>query len=212
MNELKAALVNLKRSPPNTQQGDTDTRLAVTGGMLMASLDTITPSIKPISFVQALRQSYPMYDETDDHGHHKQQDADECFQSILQSWRRPLEISTKEDLIGNLFEIELQSELKCVEAPDEPATFQNEKVLRLSCHIDNNNNPINMLWEGIKISLEGDIEKRSQTLGRDAVYHKTSRINKLVSRNSPIMFLIALVSVCSVCQILLEVIVEQLRN
>ncbi len=79
MNELKAALVNLKRSPPNTQQGDTDTRLAVTGGMLMASLDTITPSIKPISFVQALRQSYPMYDETDDHGQHKQQDADECF-------------------------------------------------------------------------------------------------------------------------------------
>jgi ubiquitin carboxyl-terminal hydrolase 14 len=129
-----------------------------------------------------------MYDETDDHGHHKQQDADECFQSSLQSWRRPLEISTKEDLIGNLFEIELQSELKCVEAPDEPATFQNEKVLRLSCHIDNNNNPINMLWEGIKISLEGDIEKRSQTLGRDAVYHKTSRINKLVSLHSPIMF------------------------
>jgi ubiquitin carboxyl-terminal hydrolase 14 len=84
-------------------------------------------------------------------------------------------------LIGNLFEIELQSELKCVEAPDEPSTIQNEKVLRLSCHIVNNNNPINMLFEGIKISLEGDIEKRSQTLGRDAVYHKTSRINKLVS-------------------------------
>jgi len=38
-----------------------------------------------------------------------------------------------------------------------------------------------MLFEGVKISLEGDIEKRSQILGRDAVYHKTSRINKLVS-------------------------------
>jgi hypothetical protein len=30
-----------------------------------------------------------------------------------------------------------------------------EKVLRLGCHIDNNNNPINMLTEGLRISLEG---------------------------------------------------------
>lgn len=72
VNELKAALINLKKSTTNIQQGDTDTRLAVTGGMLMSSLDTITPAISPKTFVQALRQSYPMYDETDDHGHHKQ--------------------------------------------------------------------------------------------------------------------------------------------
>ena len=94
-----------------------------------------------------------------------------------------------------------------MESPEEPATIQNEKVLRLSCHIDNNNNPINMLWEGIKISLEGDIEKRSQTLGRDAVYHKTSRINKLV-RHILLKILLALVLVRSVCQVLLEATVE----
>ena len=47
-----------------------------------------------------------------------------------------------EDLIGNLFEIELVTESKCAEAPDEPSTFMTEKVLKLSCHIDNNNNPI----------------------------------------------------------------------
>lgn len=84
-------------------------------------------------------------------------------------------------MIGNLFEIELLSESKCIEAPEEPATQNKENVLKLSCHIDNNNNPINMLNEGLRISLEGDIEKRSPTLGRDAVYHKTSKINKLVS-------------------------------
>jgi len=84
-------------------------------------------------------------------------------------------------VIGNLFEVELVSESKCVEAPEEPATQNTEKVLRLSCHIDNNNNPINSLTEGLKISLEGDIEKRSPSLGRDAVYHKTSKINRLPS-------------------------------
>jgi ubiquitin carboxyl-terminal hydrolase 14 len=51
----------------------------------------------------------------------------------------------------------------------------------LSCHIDNNNNPINHLAEGLKISLEGDIEKRSPLLGRDCVYFKQSKINKLPS-------------------------------
>lgn len=65
------------------------------------------------------------------------------------------------------------TESKCVEAPEEPPTEQLEKVLKLSCHIDNNNNPINMLSEGLKISLEGDVEKNSPSLGRNAIYHKT---------------------------------------
>jgi len=54
-----------------------------------------------------------------------------------------------------------------------------EKVLKLSCHIDNGGNPIDQLWEGLKISLEGQVEKTSPSLGREAVYQKTSRINKL---------------------------------
>ena len=45
----------------------------------MNQLDQVVPSIKPASFVQALQQAYPIYAETDDHGHPKQQDADECF-------------------------------------------------------------------------------------------------------------------------------------
>jgi hypothetical protein len=32
-------------------------------------------------------------------------------------------------------------------------------VIRLSCHIDNGNKPIDMLNEGLKVSLEGQIEK-----------------------------------------------------
>lgn len=55
-----------------------------------------------------------------------------------------------------------------------------------------------MLFEGIKISLEGDIEKRSPTLGRDAVYHKTSRINKLVRLNF-FLICLALIPLCPVC-------------
>lgn len=35
--------------------------------------------------------------------------------------------------------------MKCIESPDEPSTYTTEKVLRLSCHIDNNNKPIDLL-------------------------------------------------------------------
>jgi ubiquitin carboxyl-terminal hydrolase 14 len=112
-------------------------------------------------------------------------------------------------VIGNLFEIELETELICAEVPDEPTTVQKEKVLRLSCHIDNNGNPINMLFEGLKISLEGDIEKRSPTLGRDAVYHKKSKINKLVSKYLSIISFLACLFMRPVCTLLLEIIFKQ---
>lgn len=85
------------------------------------------------------------------------------------------------DLIGNLFEIELLNESKCQEVPDEPVEYSHEKIMKLSCHIDNNNNPINMLTEGLKISLEGQVEKRCPSLGRDALYSIKKTLHKLVS-------------------------------
>lgn len=155
--------------------------LTAAGRKLMEEFETKGASFPPYIFVQALRKAYPVFDERDQKtGSHKQQDADECYTSILQSWRGPLKQGDV-DLIGNLFEVELLQESKCVEVPDEPAQFSVEKVLKLSCHIDNNNNPINMLAEGLKISLEGQVEKRCPSLGRDAIYNLTKRINKLVS-------------------------------
>lgn len=59
--------------------------------------------------------------------------------------------------------------------------MQKEQVLRLSCHIDNNNKPVDHLAEGLKVSLEGDIEKYSLTLERNCLYFKQSKINKLPS-------------------------------
>lgn len=84
-------------------------------------------------------------------------------------------------MIGKLFETEFENILTCQEAPEEVPTSSMEKVLRLSCHIDNGNKPIDILNEGLKISLTGQIEKHSQTLGRNALYLKESKINSLVS-------------------------------
>ncbi len=148
-----------------------------------------------------MRQTYPIFDERGEKGGHKQQDADECFQAMLQSWRTPLQRSNdNEDVVGNLFEIELESEAKCLEAPEEPASVQTEKVLRLSCHIDNENNPINSMSEGLRLSLGGQMEKNSPSLGRNAIYQKTSRVNKLVSL-APLFSSLSLLTQCCSCHV-----------
>ena len=75
----------------------------------------------------------------------------------------------------------MESTIKCAETDAEPAKTTTENVLKLSCHIDNNNNPINNLQQGLDISMEGDLEKFSEALQRNAVYKKTSKVNKLPS-------------------------------
>ena len=82
-------------------------------------------------------------------------------------------------MVEKLFGTEIVSTTKNKETDAEPVKETTEQVLRLSCHIDNNNNPINHMLEGLKISLEGDIEKYSEVLGRNALYFKQSKVNKL---------------------------------
>lgn len=115
--ELKAALKNMK--PPQLDQMgaggglDGHTALALAGGQLMKDLEVKGFSYPPAQFVNTLRQVYPIFNETTDKGHHKQQDADECYQSIVQAWRAPLKTANNdEDLIGSLFEIEMLTEMQ----------------------------------------------------------------------------------------------------
>lgn len=141
-----------------------------------------------MGFVQTMRMVFPQFNETDDHGHHKQQDAEECYSAILGAFKQALKLTPEEqamtgasDMIEKLFGIELVNTVKNKETDAEPPQETKEQVLRLSCHIDNNNNPINHMMEGLKISLSGDIEKYSDILGRNSIYFKESKINKLPS-------------------------------
>lgn len=85
------------------------------------------------------------------------------------------------DPVERLFGIDLESKIENIESEAEPPTYQKEHVLKLSCHIDNNNNPINSLSEGLDISLVGELEKYSELLQKNCVFKKTSKVNKLPS-------------------------------
>ncbi len=76
---------------------------------------------------------------------------------MLTSFKNALKLPEEDrgDLVEKLFGIELENTVKNTEDPEEPPQVQKENVLRLSCHIDNNNKPIDHLAEGLKISLNG---------------------------------------------------------
>ena len=121
----------------------------------------------------------------------------------------------KEDVIGNLFEIELDVTTKNAETEAEPETNSKELVLKLSCFIDNNNNPIDNMQEGIDISLNGEIDKMSPVLGRDARYTQKKKINKLVSKIMKFLtnnICTAFISCRPICKILLETRVSNCWN
>jgi ubiquitin carboxyl-terminal hydrolase 14 len=66
--------------------------------------------------------------------------------------------------------------MKCAEAPEEVEAKSSESFLQLSCFISAD---IKYMHSGLKSRLEENITKMSPTLGRDAVYVKTSRISRL---------------------------------
>ncbi len=158
--------------------------MAKAGKVLFTNLDFKGEPFAPYGFVQTMRQIYPQFNETDDHGHHKQQDAEECYTALLSSFKSALKLSPEEsggasDLVEKLFGIELVNTIKNKESEEEPVQEVKENVLRLSCHIDSGANPVNHMPEGLKISMEGEIEKQSPLLGRNCVYFKKQQVNKL---------------------------------
>jgi len=69
--------------------------------------------------------------------------------------------------------------MKCMDNPDEPAEIKTESQRKLPCLIANDGEPINHLWEGIKLSLTETVNKNSPSLGKNADYMKSSKIKNL---------------------------------
>jgi len=150
---------------------------------LISRLETKGDAFMPFEFFTALTTIFPQFGEMVQKGLYKQQDADECFQNMLDVCLPYLSYENEEgdkyDLIDYLFRIPLEVTFKCVENPEEPPETRSDSLRKLPCIIDNQSNPINHLHEGIKAALEEEIEKNSPSLGRTALYHKYSKIKKL---------------------------------
>jgi ubiquitin carboxyl-terminal hydrolase 14 len=141
-------------------------------------LDKATDAVIPMNLVNNIRQLNPLFAENEN-GVYKQQDADECVSLLLNTVKNFLpnkeEDSYSKILIDELFGIEMNIQLKCVESESEKKT-KKEVVYKLICYIDNNTIE---LVEGLKKSLKENIEMFSDSLQRNSFFEKTQYINRL---------------------------------
>ncbi|XP_061384100.1 ubiquitin carboxyl-terminal hydrolase 14 [Danaus plexippus] len=128
--------------------------------------------------LHALHAAAPRLAERGAGGQLAQQDASECWTEIIRALSMRLQ-STPEShskpLIEQYFGGTLDVELVCSEA-DEPPTRSTETFLQLSCFISQD---VKYLQSGLRSKMSEQITKMSETLGRDAVYTKTSKISRL---------------------------------
>ena len=109
-----------------------------------------------------------------------QQDAEEFYNVVTQS----LSSSLSDSSTGypSLLGIEMEEKLSCSETTLEPEITRHEKVNKLICNIQGGPGSsivVNHLFEGLRLSMEGTLEKNSSVLGRDAIWNKRQRISRL---------------------------------
>lgn len=131
----------------------------------------------PSTFLTAFKSQFPQFAEIDNHGHPKQQDAEEAWSTLINLLRGSLkstdgQSSTIDEYLSGTFE----TQLKSVETPEDEPKVDVVPFIKLDCHISINTN---YLKDGILDGLTETVEKHNETLGRDSEYQLTKRISRL---------------------------------
>ncbi|KIO19021.1 hypothetical protein M407DRAFT_55572, partial [Tulasnella calospora MUT 4182] len=146
-------------------------------GTLYQGMSKTTEPFPPLLFLQILRQVNPQFAERSRAGAgYAQQDADECWSQIVTSMSNAGLGRDEGGWTDRYMAGQMETTLKCDEAPDEPPTTTKEKILKLQCNIDSNTN---YMHAGIMQSLDQKITKNSPSLGREATYSQHSRVSRL---------------------------------
>ncbi|RDB23339.1 Ubiquitin carboxyl-terminal hydrolase 6 [Hypsizygus marmoreus] len=163
---------------------------------LYASMSRTTDSITPMAFLSTLRQVNPQFAEMDRRektrgpsAGYAQQDAEECFGQIINTLRNVPGLpsgsstvagaeatATTKKFVEQYLMGEMRRELSCDEAPEEAHSITHENILKIECNITASTN---YMLTGILNSLDQKVEKRSPSLGREAVYTQKSRLTRL---------------------------------
>jgi ubiquitin carboxyl-terminal hydrolase 14 len=164
--DLTASLRDLFRQMSETQQG-----------------------FPPLMFLNALRTAFPQFAQKTKDGHgYAQQDAEEAWSQIVSQLRQKLkfkdgsgadnnqDISFIDKYMAGKFESVMECDEPAAKESGEEAVHSEDTFFKLNCHI---NAETNHLRDGLIAGLKEQIEKRSEVLGRDAMYTKSSNIARL---------------------------------
>ena len=177
--EFKKAILEYK--PKNS--GSMNEKLLLSMQKLFKKIESQGEAFEPKEFVKSIFTSFPQFAQIDkESGGYQQQDADECFQLILNEITPLLEIEinqSKINLINKLFEIRFESTIVNKDDSSDISDSKLEVTNKLSCIIDNQMNPVNSLSEGIKVALEVEIEKYSDVYKKNCTFVKKSKLLNL---------------------------------
>lgn len=150
---------------------------------LYKEMDDTCEPVTPFIMVKVLHMTIPRFAEKGEHGAFQQQDANECWTEMMRMLSESLsgegsteQESVRKTFIEQYFGGESTTVLKCSETETEPEAKSVEKWTQLRCHI---NADVRYMQLGLTLGLKENIEKTSPTLGRNAVYVKTSHVNRL---------------------------------
>lgn len=154
-------------------------------GSLFSQMDQTIGSVTPMRYVTSMRQVFPQFaQEIPGHkGAFAQQDADEYFNSLVDEMSRHLTAKVEDvdfggaaNAIDALFGIETTVEMQCTESEEEKPVVKHEHLRRLQCKITDD---VNNLEQGLKVAFEGQLEKRSDVLGRNAVWKTYQSLHRV---------------------------------
>ena len=150
---------------------------------LLRAMRSTRSSAQPSRFVQAVLMAYPRFAEKTPRGDRVQQDADEFYQELTQTLSKLTPAvagggapAPGKNAVDDLFGVELTITTACAESEGEPAATSKDTMRRLQCTI---NEKVSLLEPGLKLGLETDVEKMSDALGRNAVFHQSKRVSRL---------------------------------
>ncbi|KAI0460775.1 hypothetical protein LJB42_001575 [Komagataella kurtzmanii] len=125
--------------------------------------------IRPLNLLATLRTQFPQFNERNDQGFFKQQDAEELYSQLLSVLLR------KYPDLASFFRVEFKTSTRCLETNESPVIGY-EDSLKLNCHISINTN---FLKDGLINNLKETLEKNNQSLGRDAKYEISRWVTRL---------------------------------
>lgn len=183
--ELQKALEKYSPASSGLMGGMSQMDLAAQlAGLYKRMGETLEP-FPPLNFLSALRVVFPQFAEKSKSGNgYAQQDAEEAWSQIVQQLSQKVKVKESADapemsFIDKYMAGEFTSELECDEEEarngGEKAVVAKDQFYKLNCHIDGQTNH---LRDGILAALSEKLEKKSEVLGRDAVYTKKSKISR----------------------------------
>ena len=179
--ELRQALMkSISQSAITGNNYNNITKNFVTAlGAVFQNLENKGDTVTPNQLVALLRAINPMFAEAEK-GVYKQQDAEECWSLIMNIIRDYLPNDTQgekfsDNLIDELFGLELTVQLKNIEEPSE-LRQKKEIVYKLPCFIDNQTTE---LVTGLKTSLKENVDLNSEIFRRNCIFEKSQLISRL---------------------------------